>query len=76
MNGTSAIPNAGHGIYIQDSPNNVIGLAEAGRGNLISGNEGDGVRITGTFSTGNEVHNTAIGTDLTDVTAIPNSGWG
>ena len=48
--GTAPIPNAvagGAGVSIVAAPANTVGGRETGAGNVISGNEGDGVAITG-----------------------------
>lgn len=74
--GTVAFPNAGHGISIENSAGNIIGLPVFGQGNLVSGNAQAGIRISGTGSTSNIVQNTAIGINLTDDGAIPNGTWG
>ncbi len=44
-------------------PNNTIGGAIAGAGNVISGNNGPGIEITGEASTGNVVAGNYIGTN-------------
>ncbi len=44
--GALDLPNDVHGIVIEDASNNIIGGAEAGAGNHIAFNAGDGVRIT------------------------------
>lgn len=47
ITGTSAIPNKLHGILLFMSQENEIGGIEAGEGNIISGNERDGILISG-----------------------------
>ena len=46
--GTTAIPNGGDGVEINDAFNNTIGGTADAPSNVISGNTGDGVEITGT----------------------------
>jgi hypothetical protein len=76
-NGTTALPNAGSGIYIEDGPqSNTIGGALAGQGNLISGNGGDGIQFYGSGSSDNAVEGNYIGVASNGVTAVPNSGIG
>src|SRR5439155_12617745 len=41
--GTTALPNAGSGVFIENSAGNTIGGTTAGAGNVISGNGNDGV---------------------------------
>ena len=52
ITGTVALGNSGPGVLVQGS-GNTIGGAAAGAGNLISGNTGAGISITGAVSTGN-----------------------
>jgi titin len=56
------------------SANNTIGDAAAGVSNVISGNTGDGVEISGSGTTGNLVAGNFIGTDVTGTAAVGN-GW-
>ena len=60
------------GVRIADSPNNVIGGATAGTGNVISGNNQDGILISGAASTGTVIQGNLIGTDPAGGTAVPN----
>jgi hypothetical protein len=57
VEGHSAIAT---GIWVNNSPNNVIGTPGSGTGNLVSGNV-IGIKIIGTGSTGNVVQNNVIG---------------
>jgi hypothetical protein len=76
-NGATALPNAGTGIYVEDGPqSNTIGGAVAGQGNLISGNEGDGIQFYGSGSSDNAVQGNYIGLAVDGVTAVPNAGSG
>jgi CSLREA domain-containing protein len=72
-NGTIAIPNDAHGVYVDGAQGTLIG--EAGGANLISGNAGDGVHIEG-GATGTNIRGNAIGTTLTGLGAIANGGNG
>ena len=72
-NGAAAIPNNGDGVFIVNSPNNVVGGDSAAAGNLISASERNGVTIFGAFATGNSVWGNLIGTDATGTVAIPNT---
>jgi hypothetical protein len=77
LNGTVADGNAesGVGIYAGSS-NNTIGGSVSGSGDLISGNNSNGVYITDAGTTGNVVEGDLIGTRLNGAIALPNSGSG
>ncbi len=66
--GTSAKPNAGHGISVFDGSNTIGGPTSADR-NLIAGNVGDGIHFN---SGANVVQGNFIGTDQTGTTKIGN----
>ena len=74
-NGTNSIINAGNGVEINGSFFNTIGGPTPGAGNVISGNIGDGVRIT-TGSTDNLVQGNIIGLDATGAKYLGNKGNG
>lgn len=67
-NGSVAIPNGSEGIYVTGS-NNLIGGSNANLRNVISGNGGSGVTLSGDS---NQVNNNFIGTDINGTTAIGN----
>ncbi|WP_168219081.1 cadherin domain-containing protein [Limnoglobus roseus] len=63
-NGTAARPNGGAGVLISSGAHdNAVGGAANGAGNVIGGNTGDGVRITGAGTTANTIAGNFIGTD-------------
>jgi parallel beta-helix repeat protein len=73
ITGQGAIPNAVRGISIESgSSNNTIGGAEAGTGNLISGNGLVGVIIGHEASVGNRILGNRIGTNQDGDQALPN----
>ncbi len=74
--GTQVEPNNA-GVEIDGGADgNTIGGANAGAGNIISGNDQDGVVITGQGTTGNQIAGNDIGTDGTGTVAVPNDGAG
>ena len=73
--GTASVPN-GEGVFVNFAADNIIGGATASERNIISGNYGDGVRLSGTNSTGNVVTGNYIGTGADGSTSVPNSGHG
>jgi hypothetical protein len=76
VTGTLDLGNSGDGVFILDAPGNTIGGTSAGAGNLISGNEGDGVRIQRSSAAGNQVQGNYIGCDVTGTLDLGNSGDG
>ena len=76
VTGTAALGNASYGVFIYAAPsNNTIGGTAAGAGNIISGNNWDGVKIYGQGggATGNLVQGNYIGTDVTGTASLGNS---
>jgi CSLREA domain-containing protein len=84
VTGMSALGNAGPGVVIHGSQNNVIGGSAPGAGNVISGNGGGGLLITdeeadveaGRVSAGNVIQGNKIGTDVTGTHDLGNGGDG
>ena len=88
--GTAALANTGVGIQIGslsqpfegDSSDNTIGGTAAGAGNEIAYNDGPGVAVMGTNSTGNSIegnsihNNTPIGIGLGGTTFVANDSQG
>jgi hypothetical protein len=61
LTGAKALGNGMAGIKINFASNNTIGGTEAGEGNLISGNNQDGILMNGDGATGNVVQGNMIG---------------
>ena len=64
---THAVRNAGNGISIVNSPNNIVNEQ-----NVISGNSRAGVRIEGALANNNKVRGNVIGLDALGAQATPN----
>ena len=70
VTGTVDLGNTNQGVAIFGSAtNNTIGGTAAGAGNVLSGNNGEGVRITGSGTTGNVVLGNLIGTNAAGTAA-------
>ena len=69
--GLQSLPNA-TGVVSSGAPNNTVGGTGPGNGNLISGNTGDGVDLTGAFTTGNAVEGNTVGLNSAGTSALPN----
>ncbi len=65
----------GEGIVLTAAGNTIGGTA-AGAGNVISGNAGDGIEITGSAATGNVIEGNLIGTNYTGEASLGNTGDG
>jgi parallel beta-helix repeat protein len=74
--GTAAVGNLGPGIWIDNSASNLIGSTTADRRNVISGNSGPGVLLTGADCNYNVIRGNYIGTDATGTHAIGQGGDG
>jgi CSLREA domain-containing protein len=72
-NGTEALANSVDGVFIfPGSSTNTIGGTAAGARNVISGNSGHGVQISGAGATGNQVQGNFIGTNAAGTAALGN----
>ncbi len=72
LGGNAEIPNQGDGVNIT-AANNTIGGTQSGARNVISGNSGNGVYVTGE---GNVIAENYIGTDQSGSHALGNSSTG
>ena len=78
--GNSDVGNGSDGVDISQSANNVVGgtssILGCFAGNLISGNNEDGIGISGTSATGNRVQGNLIGTNAAGTADLGNSSSG
>ena len=71
--GAAAIANTQSGVLIETGLN-IIGGTQPGARNIISGNGGSGIFITGALAAGNKVEGNYIGVSVSGTTALPNGG--
>jgi uncharacterized repeat protein (TIGR01451 family) len=76
VTGTVDVGNTSDGINASSATNTIIGGVNAGEGNLISGNNNDGIEITGVGATNVLVLGNRIGTDATGTNALGNTVHG
>jgi predicted outer membrane repeat protein len=77
VNGTTAIANQVGGVNIsQGAANNTVGGTLTADRNVISGNLGTGVDISGSGTTGNGVEGNYVGTSAAGTAALGNGGNG
>jgi titin len=77
VTGTVALANGAQGVLIQGGATGcVIGGTDPGAGNVISGNHGNGVEITGNTTTRHVVWGNWIGTDINGTLNLGNGGNG
>jgi CSLREA domain-containing protein len=75
VNGTAALGNSFNGVVIGGSGNTVGGTQE-GAGNVISGNNREGVQIASATATENQVQGNFIGTNVNGTADLGNRGHG
>lgn len=73
--GNAVQANGGDGVAIVNAPANVVGGTATGLGNLIAGNTGAGVSISGASAQGNVLLGNHIGLKQNN-TAAGNGAWG
>jgi titin len=72
--GGHAVSNILGGIFLVDGAiGNVIGGTNAGAGNVISGNFGNGILLRGSSVINNTIQGNLIGTDATGLNPLPNT---
>ncbi len=76
ISGTLDRGNTTEGVLVNLSPSNVIGGTGANTRNVISGNNSDGIEISGASSSGTIVRGNFIGTDINGTQDVGNSSAG
>ncbi len=76
VTGTIAVPNHNEGVFDVNSPNTTIGGLSPGAGNLISGNQGNGITMNFGGNAGNVIQGNRIGTAANGVSPLGNGGNG
>ena len=78
--GNAAVPNGGDGVLMDgeffSAASNTVGDGTTAGRNVISGNAGHGVEITGTGAAAAQVSGNRIGTDAQGTVAMPNDADG
>ena len=74
--GTVDMGNTANGIYLDNASNNNIGGPNAGDGNLISGNDYNGILVDKAGSTGNVIQGNTIGTNADGDASLANAYHG
>ena len=74
--GVSAIPNGGSGVVVENSVGGQVGCTVTSARNVISGNSGSGVLVTGSAATGVLVGTNFIGTNASGSGPLANAGSG
>ncbi len=74
--GSSDLGNMDYGVLISNAPRNAIGGSSLGDGNLISGNDQDGISIYGSGANNNTVEGNFIGTNASGTLALENDSNG
>ncbi|MCA1685749.1 MAG: hypothetical protein LC745_07125, partial [Planctomycetia bacterium] len=70
--GSAGLGNTYDGVFLNGSPNNLVGNGSPAGRNLISANGSSGLQIFGATASGNRVLGNRIGTDAAGNAALPN----
>ena len=76
LSGTAPVSNSNIGIEVNEAPNNTIGGLVPNARNILSGNGGSGIFLTGAASTGNVIQGNYVGTNSTGLGPVPNKKMG
>jgi uncharacterized delta-60 repeat protein/CSLREA domain-containing protein len=73
---SSPLANGEHGVIVVNAPNNTIGGATAGAGNVMSGNNFNGLFLSGSSTSGNVIQGNRMGTDGSGTVRLGNGTQG
>ncbi len=77
ITGNTALGNTSFGVLIfAQAANNTVGGTDPAAANVISGNGGEGLRISGSSTTANVVQGNFIGTNASGMAALGNNAGG
>ena len=74
LTGTKAIPNSQYGVFFYSSNNNTVGGKLLSEGNIISGNQKNGILVD--YSSGISIKGNIIGLDLSGTKKLGNQSSG
>ncbi len=74
--GTGSIANGDIGIELNEAPNNIVGGTTPAARNILSGNKGAGLFLTGAATTGSRIEGNYIGTNAAGTSSVPNLKMG
>ena len=72
VSGAAALGNRFPAVSIFNAADNTIGGTSPGAGNVVSGNDSEGILINGVGAVGNLVQGNSIGTDVTGTASLGN----
>ena len=72
VDGLTPIPNNGAGIWVCNASGNTIGGERHTEGNIVSGNTGGGIAVTGSTASGNTILGNVIGLSESGALLAPN----
>jgi parallel beta-helix repeat protein len=76
VTGLLAVGNGNEGVLVDSATNTLIGGATADLGNVLSGNNADGITFTNDAGAGNVLEGNFIGTDVTGLAPLGNVAHG
>ena len=74
--GTGSLANGNIGVELNEAPNNTVGGTTPEARNVLSGNNGAGLFLTGAATAGSHIEGNYIGTNAAGTGSIPNRKMG